>query len=184
VIRELDQRVLESDFLSLLAEVECGHWYNPADAAHALWLQGRIRRRFACGARFFAAYLDDGAPVGFTGIEVEPGMDGVPYLGQYSEVVAIGVVATRRRLGHGSRLLEFSERHARDAGAYCLYVGTYAGADGAIRFYEANGFGRVATLPDVHGPRAAGRVYLRKLLREETSAGMEGPGPGGAGARL
>lgn len=180
MFRELDQRAVENEFLDLMAEVECGDRYDPAHPGHVRWLRDRIRRRFACGARFFGAYLDDGTPVGFTAIEVEPRMDGVPYTGQYSEIVAIGVVANHRRHGHGSELLEFSEQHARDEGAYCLYVATYAGAHDTVRFYEENGFSRVATLPDVHGPRAEGKAYLRKVLRTQAGGRREGSGPGPA----
>jgi len=164
MIRELDHDRFVQEFFDLAAEVECGDRFDCGCAAHVRWLEDRITLRFASGARFFASYLD-GTPVGFTAIHVEPKMDGVPFTGQYSEVVAIGVLREHRRSGHGSRLLEHSERHARDQGAYCLYVATYAGSLDTIRFYEKNGFMPVATLPDVHGPVAEGRVYLRKLLR-------------------
>jgi ribosomal protein S18 acetylase RimI-like enzyme len=165
MIRELDHDTFVREFFDLMAEVECGDHFDRSSDSHAGWLDNRITMRFACGARFFARYVD-GAPVGFTAITVEPRMDGVPYTGQYSEVVAIGVLAEHRRRGHGSRLLELSERHAREQGAYCLYVATYGGSRDTIRFYEKNGFQLVATLPDVYGPLALGRVYLRKLLLE------------------
>lgn len=171
MIRELDQRAFEGEFLDLMAEVECGDRFDPGLPQHVRWLRDRISERFASGTRFFAAYLDEGIPVGFTAVRVEPRMEGVPYTGQYSEIVAIGVVAKQRRRGHGSRLLEFSERHARGEGAYCLYVATYAGAHDTVEFYERNGFDRVATLPDVHGPVAEGKAYLRKVLRKQGSLG-------------
>ena len=62
-------------------------------------------------------------------------------------------------------ILRFSEAYGREQGAYCQYVVTYAGAQGTIAFYQRNGFEIVATLPDVHGPKVAGNVYMRKILR-------------------
>jgi len=165
MIREIDQHTFTSEFFDLMAEIECGDRFDPDRPGHVQWLRDRIKQRFASGARFFASYLDDGIPVGFTAIHVDPKLEGVPYIGQYSEIVAMGVLAKHRRSGHGSRLLEYSEDHARDQGAYCLYVATYAGAHDTISFYEKNGFVRVATLPDVHGPVAEGNLHLRKLLR-------------------
>ena len=166
MIRELDEQTFAAEFFDLVGEVECGNRFDPASPSHAQWLTDRIRKRFAAGARFFAAYLGDGTPVGFTAVQVDPKLEGIPYLGRYSEIVAMGVRQAHRRRGHGSRLLEFSERHAREQGAYCLYVATYAAAQDTINFYEKNGFVPVATLPDVHGPKAAGNLYLRKLLRK------------------
>jgi len=177
MVRELDRRAFESEFLDLMAEVECGDNFDPRLPQHVRWLRDRISERFASGARFFGIYLDEGIPVGFTAVRVEPVMEGVRYTGQYSEIVAIGVVAKQRRRGHGSRLLQFSEQHARCEGAHCLYVATYAGARDTVEFYERNGFCRVATLPDVYGPMAEGRVYLRKLLRAQ---GAPGAAPGTA----
>ncbi len=164
-IRELNQQTFAAEFFDLMAEVECGNRFDPASPSHAQWLTDRIRKRFAAGARFFAAYSNDGTPVGFAAVQVDPKLEGIPYHGQHSEIVAMGVVTAHRRCGHGSRLLEFSERHARDQGAHCLYVATYAAAQDTIKFYEKNGFVPIATLPDVHGPMAAGNLYLRKLLR-------------------
>jgi len=165
MIREIDQQTLVGEFFDLTAEVECGDRFDPERPGHVEWLRDRVGRRFASGARCFAGYLDDGTPVGFAAIHVDPGLEGVPYIGQYSEIVAMGVRAGHRRRGHGSRLLEHAEGYARGRGAYCLYAATYAGARGVISFYERNGFVRVATLPDVHGPMAEGNAYLRKVLR-------------------
>ena len=165
-IRELGQQTFAAEFFDLMGEVECGNRFDPMSPSHVQWLNDRIEKRFAAGARFFAAYLADGSPVGFAAVQVDPKLEGIPYHGQYSEIVAMGVVPAHRRCGHGSRLVEFSERHARDQGAYCLYVVTYAAAQDTISFYEKSGFVPVATLPDVHGPRAAGNLYLRKLLRK------------------
>jgi GNAT superfamily N-acetyltransferase len=169
MIHEVDRGTFTREFFDLMAEVECGEHFDPGRADHVQWLHDRIALRFACGARFFASYLDS-APLGFTAVQVEPAMAGVSFTGQYSEIVAIGVRREHRRRGHGSRLIEHSTRFAREQGAYCLYVTTYAGAHDVIAFYERNGFGAVATLPDVHGPRAMGRVYLRRLLRAQEEA--------------
>jgi hypothetical protein len=46
-----------------------------------------------------------------------------------------------------------------------MYVSTYAKDKEAISFYLQNGFVRVATLPDVHGPGDDGNVYMRKIIR-------------------
>jgi ribosomal protein S18 acetylase RimI-like enzyme len=165
MIREVDQHTFSREFFALMAEVECGNRFDFSNPKHVQWLKDKIQHRFDSGARFFASYLDDGTAVGFSAVRVEPKLDGVPYTGQYSEVVAIGVIACFRRGGHGSNLLKFSEAYGRAQGAYCQYVVTYAGAQDTIAFYQRNGFEIVATLPDVHGPKAAGNVYLRKILR-------------------
>ena len=116
MIHELDEQTFVAEFFDLMGEVECGDRFDPTSPSHVQWLKDRIHLRFAAGARFFAIYLDDGTPVGFTAVVADPKLEGVPYLGQYSEVVAIGVAAKHRRRGHGSRLLEYSERHARHIG--------------------------------------------------------------------
>ena len=164
MIRELDQSTFSRDFFALMAEVECGDRFVSSNPQHVKWLKDRIQCRFDSGARFFASYLDDGTAVGFSAVLVEPKLEGVRFTGQYSEIVAIGVMERFRRGGHGSDLLRFSETYGREQGAYCQYVVTYAGAQGTVEFYQRNGFEVVATLPDVHGPRAAGNVYMRKLL--------------------
>ena len=74
-----------------------------------------------------------------------------------------------RGKGHGRALLDHVESEARAAGAYCLYVATYAGNADSMTFYINRGFIPVSMHPDVHGSGDDGEVYLRKILRQEAT---------------
>ena len=72
--------------------------------------------------------------------------------------------AGRSRTGGGDALAFPALDEARAAGAYCLYVTTYAGNKDSMTFCIHLGFVPVASHPDVHGPDDEGNVYLRKIL--------------------
>jgi len=164
MIRGLTEAEFRDLFLDLMGEVEAGDRYDSGDVFHREWLDERISRRFAGWAEFFGEFGERDVAIGFVGVEVEPRLKCVPYTGQYSEIVAIGVRSEHRRLGHGRRLLAFAEQFAHRQGAHCLYVAAYEGSAEAISFYVDSGFSPVAVLPGVYGPAAKGRIYLRKLL--------------------
>jgi len=166
MILEIDEHALATTFFSLMGEVEYGDRFDLDNPSHRGWLTERISRYYLRGIRFFALFQNEDTPVGFTSVDMDPKLDGVPYIGQYSEIMAIGVLPQYRRGGYGSQLLEYSEQFAREHGAYCLYVATYAGAHHTIAFYGKNGYVPMATLPGVYGPAAEGRLYMRKLLRK------------------
>ena len=112
----------------------------------------------------FAYYLEQNRPIGFTLLLVEDGPIGVPYLGQYAEILDIGILSEYRGKGFGSELLVYTEGLAKKSGVYCLGIYTTETDHGAIAFYKKNGFDLLATIPDVHGPSAPGKVWMRKLI--------------------
>jgi ribosomal protein S18 acetylase RimI-like enzyme len=164
MIKEIGEQEFVQTFFALMAEVECGNHFVPENPQHVNWLKERIAVQFFRGTKFFALYGDEGMPIGFAAILVEMKLDKVACSGQYSELLGIAVLSLHRRQGYGSVLLQYAEKYAREAGAYCLYVSTYANDYDVIHFYGKNGFVPVATLPDVHGPNDEGNVYMRKIL--------------------
>ena len=84
--------------------------------------------------------------------------------GHVAELLDVVVREPHRGNGYGRALLDHAEAQARAAGAYCLYVRTYAGNDDSMTFYIHRGFVPVALHPDVHGPGDDGEVHLRKIL--------------------
>jgi GNAT superfamily N-acetyltransferase len=165
MIRELTEAEFVETFFDLMAEVECGRHFEPGNEAHILWVRRRIAVHYFAGARFFAFEVEDSTPVGFSGILVEEPLEGAAPFGHYSELLDIAILSDYRGKGYGAELLAHAETHARQSGAYCLYIKTYAMSHDRIAFYGRAGFIPVATLPDVHGPGDEGTICMRKLLR-------------------
>ncbi len=165
------QEIIETDFVErfffLMAEVECGKHFHKENSAHVDWLKKRISVHYFSGARFYAYSLEEIVPVGFIAVLMDKGLEGVPCFGQYAEILDIGIFSEYRGKGYGTKLIEFSENVARKSGAYCLGVFTSASDRDAIAFYGKNGFLTAATLPDVHGPNDAGKVWMRKIIRQK-----------------
>jgi ribosomal protein S18 acetylase RimI-like enzyme len=155
----------ESDFdvfFDLMGEVECGNQFNAGNPDHVEWLKKKIAEYFYRGARFFAYYLDNRTPVGFATLLIDRQLF---HFDQKSELLAIGVFPEFRKKGYGTELLKHAEEISRQSGVYCMFMATYAGAQQVISFYGKSGFIPVATLPDVHGPKAEGTVFMRKTLQ-------------------
>jgi len=108
-------------------------------------------------------------PVGFVSVLIGKGPEGVRCFGQYAEILDLLVLEGRRGKGCGKALLKQAERASVEAGAYCIYVRTYAGNRDSMTFYIKHGFVPVAMLPDVNGRDDEGDLCLRKIL-DRTSA--------------
>ena len=82
--------------------------------------------------------------------------------GKKGAIVMLGLLAGHRGQGLGVALLREAEPYLKEHGAECLYVDTYAGNAGAIRFYVREGFVPVALHPLENGKGDEGQVYLCK----------------------
>ena len=151
-------------YLPLLAEVEHSK-LDLSNPEHERWLRRRMHRHYQRGALFYA-YHDDGEEDAYGIIAVlhEDAPQGIDMWGARAEVLDIGVSKGHRRKGIGSKLLQHAEEIARDKGAYCLFMMTYAADYDVIAFYGKNGFIPVATIPDVFGPGLEGNAVLRKVI--------------------
>lgn len=161
MIREIHETEIDV-FFDLMGEVERASLFDAENPDHIEWLKKKIAEYFFRGARFFAYYLDDDTPVGYAAVLIDSSLFPID---QKSELLAIGAFREYRGQGYGTKLLKHAEEVSRQAGVYCMFMGTYAGAHQVIAFYGKNGFAPVATLPDVHGPKAEGILFMRKQLR-------------------
>jgi ribosomal protein S18 acetylase RimI-like enzyme len=166
MILQIEKQELMEKLLPLFAEVECGNQFDIKNPLHTSWLEKRLTTYIARGATVFAYYLDRNKPIGFALLLIDNGPVGVPYLGQYAEILDIGVLSEYRGKGYGSELLKYAEKHAKDSGVYCLGIYTTETDRDAIAFYKKNGFDLLATIPDVHGLKAPGKVWMRKLIQK------------------
>lgn len=167
MIRQIPEGEFVDTFFDLMAEVECGEHFDSTNAAHVEWVRRRVAVNYFRGARFFAYYLNNKSPVGFAAVLIDKGLEGVPCFGQYTELLDIAVLPQHRGKGYGAELIKHAERLSREAGAYCMYMTTYAGNHKLIAFYGKHGYVPVATMPDVHGPGDEGHVWMRKILRQK-----------------
>lgn len=164
MIKEISENQFEP-FFGLMAEVECGNHFDASNPNHINWLKKRISIHYYRGTRFFGMFGEDGTPVGFCGVLIEEGAEGVKCQAQKSELIAIGIFKEFRRMGAGSVLLKHAEDFSKEAGVYCMFMSTYAGAYDVIAYYGKNGYAPVAALPDIHGPGNEGIVFMRKILK-------------------
>ena len=174
MIRQMPEVEFAEEFFADFADLECGRHFDPANPQHVAWVRRRIAVHCFRGGRFYVHFLDDDIPTGFAAVLIDPGLAGDNCFGHMAELLDVVVREQYRGNGYGRALLDHVESEARAAGAYCLYVATYAGNDDSMAFYIHRGFVPVALHPDVHGPGDDGEVYLRKILVEggaEPSAG-------------
>ena len=163
MIKQIDEQEFVEVFFDLFAEVECGDHFDGSNSAHVEWVRKRIAIHFFRGGLFYAYFLDE-VPVGYVAVLIDRGLSGVNCVGECPEVLDIIVLQRYRRKGYGSELLKYAENVARQSGAYCIYLRTYAGNDEAIAFYVKKGYDPVAEHPDVNGPNDRGDLYMRKIL--------------------
>jgi len=163
----MTEAAFAEEFFGEFASLECGRHYDPTNDQHVEWVRKRIAIQHFRGGRFYAHFLDDGAPTGFAAVLIDPGLDGEAASGRKAELLDVIVREKHRGHGYGRALLEHVEREAHASGAYCLYVATYAGNAHSMAFYIHQGFVPVALFPDVHGPGDDGEVHLRKILTNE-----------------
>ncbi|MHC4471536.1 MAG: GNAT family N-acetyltransferase [Planctomycetota bacterium] len=164
MIREMSEDEFVREFFEEFAELECGDHYHADDPQHVEWVRRRIAIHCFRGARFFSCEADGGTPAGFGAVLIDPGLEGDNCFGHKAELLDVMVRDEHRGQGHGRALLEHAETLSREAGAYCIYVATYAGSRDAVAFYVHRGYVPVAMHPDVYGPDDDGRIYLRKVL--------------------
>ncbi|KKM98884.1 hypothetical protein LCGC14_1153380 [marine sediment metagenome] len=157
------------EFFADFADLECGRHFDAANPQHVEWVRRRIAIHYFRGGRFYVHFLADGTPTGFAAVLIDPGLEGKNCFGHKAELLDVVVREEHRGNGYGRGLLARVESEARAAGAYCLYVATYAGNDDSMTFYIGRGFVPVAMHPDVHGPGDDGEVHLRKILRQENT---------------
>ncbi len=166
MIKEIDEEDFAGEFFAEFADIECGRHYDAANAQHVEWVRKRIAIYYFRGVRFYA-YCAGEQIAGFAAVLIDPGLEGANCFGHVAELLDILVRDEHRGKGYGRALLEHAEAAAADAGAYCLYVETYAGNDDSMTFYINHGFVPVAMHPDVYGPDDQGNVHLRKILRSD-----------------
>lgn len=164
-IRYLDKHRFSQDFHPLIVELECGKHYDATNPQHAAWLVQRIDVLYASSGYALCLYSDDGDAVGFLFLLHDRGLDGVRCFGKKGTIAMLGLFSDYRSKGLGALLLRKAESHVARNGGECLYVDTYAGNDGAIRFYRREGFSEVAYHPGENGLDDKGQVYLFKELR-------------------
>ena len=162
---QINEKDLLHYFYQLVAEVECGSYFDFNNPQHERWLRNRISRHFSKGTQFYGYFLEDQSPIGFASLLMDEHLENVEIFGQTAELLHIGVYQEFRGKGYGKELLDYTEEVSRENGAYCMYATTYAKDYHAIAFYGRNGFVPVATLPDVNGPGNEGNVCMRKILR-------------------
>ena len=168
MIEPIGEEKFVETFFDLMAEVECGEHFDHSKNSHAEWLRRRIAVYYFSGAQFYAYYHND-IPIGFSTLRIDPGLEGVQCLGQYAELLDIIFLKEFRGKGFGTQLLEHAESVSKTSKVHCMYISTYAKDYRVIGFYGKNGYVPVATMPDVHGPNDEGRIWMRKILNDETS---------------
>jgi len=166
MILQIEKQEIIEKLLPLFAEIECGKKFDIKNPLHTSWLKKRLTIYIERGATIFAYYIERNKPIGFTLLLIDDGPIGVPYLGQYAEILDIGILSEYRGKGYGSKLIKYAEVLAEKSGVYCLGIYTTENDRDAIAFYKKNGFDLLATIPDVHGPKAPGKVWMRKLIEK------------------
>ena len=115
----------------------------------------RAMRRFA-EARGAVTVLaeEEGKLAGFCIVQVE---DGVGY------VVTLDVAPAWRRRGAARLLMEDVEARVQAAGGHAMELHVFVGNVGAVRFYEAMGYGRVRLAEGFYGRGLDGLVYGKRF---------------------
>lgn len=140
--------------------------YRPGDweAMHALDLvcfgpEFRFSRRTMRGfaeAKGAVTVLAEAAGelAGFAIVQME---------GKTGYVVTLDVAPAWRRRGLARRLMAEMERRAEAQGAEQMALHVFAGNEGAIRFYEAMGYGRVGMVEGFYGRGLDAWMYWKGL---------------------
>ena len=169
MIREMPENEFTQEFFADIADLECGRHFDASNPQHVEWVRNRIAIHYRRGGRSYVHFANDASPTGFAVVLIDPGLEGDNCFGHKAELLDVVVREPHRGNGYGRALLDHAESEAYAAGAYCLYVATYAGNDDSMTFYINRGFVPVALHPDVHGPGDDGEVYLRKILKDKVT---------------
>ena len=84
--------------------------------------------------------------LGFVIVHMERGREG-----RWGYVVTLDVLPTERRTGVARRLMGEAERQAAEAGARRMELDVSVGNEGAIRFYEGQGYSRTEVKRGFYG---------------------------------
>jgi ribosomal protein S18 acetylase RimI-like enzyme len=152
-------------FYRLIAEVECGEYFNFDNKNHIDWLNKKISISLNRGVRYFAYYCDEEKPAGYISLLIEDGLEGVPFIGYSCEILQIGIFQEYRRMGLGTELLNYADEFSISSNVNCLYVHTSASNYKVVAFYGKSGFVPLATIPDVFKPNNDGMVCMRKVFK-------------------
>ncbi len=82
---------------------------------------------------------------------------------QVGYVVTLDVEESWRRRGLARRLMAEAERKVRTAGGTAMALHVFPGNAGAVRFYEAIGYGRLGTAEGFYGRGLDALVYGKWL---------------------
>ncbi len=115
-------------------------------------------RRFVTrrGAISLVAEAPDGAIAGFVIVHLERASRGY--------VVTLDVAEGWRRRGLAGALMEAAEARVREAGALLIGLHVFTGNEGAVRFYERQGYVRVGIVPGFYGVAGGNAFVYRKEL--------------------
>jgi [ribosomal protein S18]-alanine N-acetyltransferase len=115
-------------------------------------------RRFAAlrGAISLIAEAPDGEIAGFVIVHLERAARGY--------VVTLDVAEEWRRRGLAGTLMEAAEARVREAGALLMGLHVFTGNEGAVRFYERQGYVRVGIVPGFYGMAGGNALVYRKEL--------------------
>ncbi len=103
----------------------------------------------------------DGRMVGFAIVEwAQDAGEPIAY------IETIEVLPAHRSHGAGSQLLTCIEDSARSANAGWIWLHVDAGNEGAIRLYEAHGYGCEGTEENYYAPGRAALIYAKRLDSE------------------
>jgi len=86
----------------------------------------------------------------------------IPLHGENLEITNMFVKENFRRKGFGSKLVRRVAKIAQSRGVSCIYLFTRNSNKGAQRFYGANGFKHICSIPNFY-KQEAGELYLKKI---------------------
>jgi [ribosomal protein S18]-alanine N-acetyltransferase len=106
------------------------------------------------------AEISNGEIIGFVIVHIEP-----IKLKKRAYVVTLDVAEGYRRRGLAGRLLRDAEERATATGARWMELHVFTGNEGAIRFYERSGYGRVGVRRRFYGKSGLDAFVYRKDLK-------------------
>lgn len=141
------------ELVALDEELFVGHAWPAA----AWWaeLGARPQRRYVVAAQ-------DGALVGYYGLDLQPDV---------ADVMTIGVSGRAQGAGLGRRLLDDAVEAAQERGCEAMLLEVRADNDPARRLYDRAGFAQIGVRRRYYQPEGVDALVLRKLLGPREPAG-------------
>jgi ribosomal-protein-alanine N-acetyltransferase len=118
----------------------------------------------AANARVVIAELA-GALIGFAVVHIEPVRIDRRANAKAGYVVTLDVDPAARRHGIARLMMQQLEQDARKAGCIAMLLHVYTGNEGAIRFYERQGFTRTSTVRNFYAQGFDAWVYRKEISR-------------------